>query len=59
MIDSAVFQEMNFEWRAVAALQIVPEVERGEEVSRKVSTIASRTQSQAITLHLDPSFKNR
>lgn len=59
VLDSAVFQEMNFEWRVAAALQIVPGVGRVGEPSRRSSTIANQTQSPATTLHLDPSFKNR
>jgi len=57
--DSVVFQEMNSEWHVVAVPQIVPEVEHEEGLSKRLSMIVNQTQSPAITLHLDPSFKNR
>lgn len=58
-IDSAVYHEMSFEWRVVAAMQTVPGAEHVVGPSKRPSTIATQTQSLAISLHLDPSFKNR
>lgn len=57
--DSVEFQEMNFEWHVVAALQIVPGVGHVGGLLKRLSMTASQIQSPAITLHLDPSFKNR
>lgn len=58
-IGSVVFQEMNFEWHVVAVPQTVPEVGHVEEPLKRLSMIENQTQNLVITLHLDPSFKNR